>query len=77
MSARLTSAPRRVFSAVHIRMRLNSVSAQTDRLKVSIFVESGVLRKRAPCSLQEAANSATRPGLMRARVCRVRVCVCT
>lgn len=51
----------RVFSAVHILWtRLNSVSAQTDRLKVSIFTELGVLRKRAPCSLQEVVNPAAR-----------------
>lgn len=51
----------RVFSAVHIRAHLNSVSAQTDRLKVSIFAESGVLRKRAPCSLQEVVTQRRGP----------------
>lgn len=54
-------APRRVFSAVHIRTHLNSVSAQTDRLKVSIFAESGVLRKRAPYSLQEVVTQRRGP----------------
>lgn len=62
-------ARRRVFSAVHIRTRLNSVSAQTDRLKVSIFTELGVLRKRAPCSLQEVVNPTARSGLSNACVC--------
>lgn len=58
----LTSAHKRVFSAAHIQTHLNSVSEQTDRLKVSIFTESGVLRKRAPYSLQEVVNLTRRRG---------------